>query len=69
MGIGEFLKEGVEVKLTFYENEPLDVELPTTIDLKVIKAESAVRGDTRHRRDQEEWKSRPVPRSIRQLCG
>lgn len=47
--IGEaakFLKEGVEVKLTVYENEPLDVELPTTIDLKVTKAESSVRGDT-----------------------
>ncbi len=42
----KFLKEGVEVKLTFYENEPLDVELPTTIDLKVVKAESAVKGDT-----------------------
>jgi elongation factor P len=42
----KFLKEGVEVKLTFYENEPLDVELPTTIDLKVVKAEDAVRGDT-----------------------
>lgn len=42
----KFLKEGVEVKLTIYENEPLDVELPTTIDLKVVKAESAVRGDT-----------------------
>jgi len=41
-----FLKEGVEVKLTFFESEPLDVELPTTIDLKVVKAEDAVRGDT-----------------------
>jgi len=47
--IGEerkFLKEGVEVKLTFYNNEALDVELPTTIDLLVEKAEASVRGDT-----------------------
>lgn len=44
--VKEFLKEGVEVKLTFYENEPLDVELPTTVDLIVLKAESSVRGDT-----------------------
>lgn len=47
--IGEsavFLKEGVEVKLTLFENEPLDVELPTTVDLLVVKAENAVRGDT-----------------------
>jgi elongation factor P len=47
--IGEsaaFLKDGVEVKLTLYNNEPLDVELPTNVDLRVIKAENAVRGDT-----------------------
>jgi len=40
------MKEGIEVKLTFFENEPLDVELPTTVDLKITKADSAVRGDT-----------------------
>jgi elongation factor P len=47
--IGEqivFLKEGTEVKLTFFENEPLDVELPTTVDLLVTKADSSVKGDT-----------------------
>jgi len=42
----EFLKEGVEVKLTLFENEPLDVELPTNVDLLVVKSENAVRGDT-----------------------
>lgn len=41
-----FLKEGLEVKLTFFENEPIDIELPTSVDLKVIQAEAAVRGDT-----------------------
>lgn len=41
-----FLKEGMEVKLTFYQSEPLDIELPTTVDLKVVQAEVAVRGDT-----------------------
>lgn len=41
-----FLKEGMEVKLTFYGSEPLDIELPTTVDLKVVRAEAAVRGDT-----------------------
>jgi elongation factor P len=47
--IGEsaaFLKEGVEVKLTLFNNESLDVELPTNVDLRVTKAENAVRGDT-----------------------
>ncbi len=41
-----FLKENLEVKLTFYNNEPLDIELPTTVDLKVIQADIAVKGDT-----------------------
>ncbi len=41
-----FLKEGMEVKLTYYENEPIDIELPTSVDLKVTHAEAAVRGDT-----------------------
>lgn len=41
-----FLKEGMECKLTFYEGAPLDIELPTSVDLKVISAETAIRGDT-----------------------
>ena len=41
-----FLKEGMEVKLTFYKGEPLDIDLPTSVDLKVVYAEIAVRGDT-----------------------
>ncbi|HEY9077477.1 MAG TPA: elongation factor P [Anaerolineaceae bacterium] len=41
-----FLKEGIEVKLTFYEGKPLDIELPTSVDLKVVEASIAVKGDT-----------------------
>jgi elongation factor P len=41
-----FLKEGMEVKLTYYDNEPIDIELPTTVDLKIVRADAAVRGDT-----------------------
>jgi elongation factor P len=41
-----YLKEGLEVKLTFYERESLDIDLPVTVDLEVIKAEMSVRGDT-----------------------
>jgi elongation factor P len=47
--IGEYagyLISEMEVKLTFFENEPIDIELPTTVDLKVTYAEPAVRGDT-----------------------
>jgi elongation factor P len=42
----DFLTEGMECKLTFYNNEPLDVELPLSVDLKVVFAEVSVRGDT-----------------------
>jgi elongation factor P len=42
----EYLKEGLEVKLTFFEGEALDIELPTSVDLKVTQASVAVRGDT-----------------------
>lgn len=41
-----FLKEGTEVKLTYYENEIIDYELPLSVDLKVTQADVAVRGDT-----------------------
>jgi len=42
----QFLTEGMEVKLTFYQNKPIDVELPTSVDLKVVESEMAIRGDT-----------------------
>jgi len=42
----QFLTEGMEVKLTFYQGKPIDVELPTSVDMKVVEAEMAIRGDT-----------------------
>ena len=41
-----YLKEGMEVKITFYNDAPLDVEFPSSVDLKVVEAETAIRGDT-----------------------
>ncbi|HWQ45488.1 MAG TPA: elongation factor P [Longilinea sp.] len=41
-----YLKENMEAKLTLYGTEPLDVELPTSVDLVISHAEMAVRGDT-----------------------
>lgn len=40
------LKEEMEVKLTFLDNEAIDIDLPTSVDLLVTHAEPAVRGDT-----------------------
>jgi len=41
-----YLKEGMEVKVTFYNGNPIDIEYPSSVDLKVIEAETAIRGDT-----------------------
>jgi elongation factor P len=41
-----FLKAGMECKLTFYDGEALDIELPTSVDLEVMSADTAIRGDT-----------------------
>ena len=42
----KFLTEGMEVKITFYKGEPIDMEIPTSVDLKVVSADMAIRGDT-----------------------
>lgn len=41
-----FLKEGMEVTLTILENDVLDVDLPASVELKIVEAEMAVAGDT-----------------------
>jgi len=41
-----YLKEGMDLVIAVYEGEPLDVELPTTVDLEVVDAEMAIAGDT-----------------------
>jgi len=41
-----YIKEGLNLIIILHENQPLDVELPTTIDLEVMEAEMAVAGDT-----------------------
>ena len=41
-----YLMPGLEAKLTFYKDKPLDIELPTSVDMKVVEAEMAIRGDT-----------------------
>ncbi|MYH62163.1 MAG: elongation factor P [Caldilineaceae bacterium SB0675_bin_29] len=44
--IVQFLKDNTVVELESFEGEPISVNLPTTIDLKVVWAEMAVAGDT-----------------------
>lgn len=42
----KFLKENMQLKLSQYEAEIIDYELPTTIDYEVTDSEMAVAGDT-----------------------
>jgi elongation factor P len=42
----KYLIDNMTLNIYVYENEPIDIELPTTVDLKVIDAPLAVAGDT-----------------------
>jgi elongation factor P len=45
-GIVDYLLDNQVVTLESYEGEPINISLPTTVDLKVVWAEAAVAGDT-----------------------
>lgn len=45
-GLEKYLQEGKEYQLLVYDDEVLKVELPRTVDLKVIDSPPGVRGDT-----------------------
>lgn len=42
----QFLKEGEEVILLYFEGRPIDIDLPPKVELKVINTEPGVKGDT-----------------------
>lgn len=41
-----YLVDGQTVDLILYDTEPIDVELPVTVDLRVTETELAIKGDT-----------------------
>jgi elongation factor P len=41
-----YLKENDDAKVTFHDDKPLSLELPNTIELKVIETEPSVKGAT-----------------------
>jgi elongation factor P len=41
-----YMTENLELKLTFYQGEPIDVDLPITVDMDIVEGDMAVRGDT-----------------------
>ncbi len=42
----KYLADNMTLNISFYEGEPIDIELPTTVDLRVIEAPLAIAGDT-----------------------
>src|SRR6185437_9315014 len=41
-----YMKEGNKAQVVFYEGKPISIELPATVDLKVIETEPSVKGAT-----------------------
>jgi len=41
-----YLKDGMDVVVQMYGDEPLGIEMPTAVELKVVQSDVAVRGDT-----------------------
>ena len=41
-----FLKENVDVKMLFFNNKPIGIELPIFVELEITQTDPGVRGDT-----------------------
>ncbi|HTY13878.1 MAG TPA: elongation factor P [Candidatus Omnitrophota bacterium] len=44
--VANYLKDGFAVSIAFYEDEPLEVQLPTAVELKVVETSPGFKGDT-----------------------
>ena len=42
----DFLKENIDVKMLFFNNKPIGIELPIFVELKIAQTDPGVRGDT-----------------------
>lgn len=43
--VERYLVEGLSVTVALYEGAPISIELPTTVDLRITKADPGLRGD------------------------
>jgi elongation factor P len=43
---GDFMQEGMEVKVLFHQGRPIDVEIPNFLELEIVETDPGVRGDT-----------------------
>jgi elongation factor P len=42
----KYLTDGMQLELSTYDGEPIDIEIPLTVDLEVVTTEPGVKGDT-----------------------
>ena len=42
----DYLKENMELDIMYYKDEPISVELPNSVELKVVQTDPGFRGDT-----------------------
>ncbi len=42
----KFLQENIIVKILYYKGKPIGVELPITVELRVVETDPGIRGDT-----------------------
>ena len=42
----KYLIDNMELNISVYDGEPIDIDLPITVDLKVVEAPMAIAGDT-----------------------
>ena len=42
----KYLIDNMTLNISVYESEPIDIDLPTTVELKVVEAPMAIAGDT-----------------------
>ncbi|MBN2328904.1 MAG: elongation factor P [Candidatus Omnitrophica bacterium] len=46
LGKDQWLKENTDITLLFHNNEPVDVDIPITMELEVTQTEPGIKGDT-----------------------
>jgi elongation factor P len=42
----DYLKEGLMLSVSMYEGQPMEIELPVTVDLEITQTDPGVKGDT-----------------------
>ncbi len=42
----QYLKENMEIKVLYHKGQPINIEIPMFVELKIVQTEPCVRGDT-----------------------